>query len=239
MPDVYGTAQITGPKSALEDLHEAIILLDEHARVSGIKAPEDYIGHAFTSGDIPLGVYAISSTFEEPSRTRLEVSMKADYGDAAAKFLQGLASSFEFSIYWIHMVRGFDRQKIDFFAPEPESPYWRLRSERELDEHSKVRMGENGSSGKKALTHMNLSDPQSATSRGSWSEETVQCLKGVMRILKNKEQYARALQMPGNEETYRKLQKVINDIAIGGRDALDAHIADASRQVSSLGFMSL
>lgn len=239
MPDVYGTAQITGPKSALEDLHEAIIILDEHARVSGVKAPEDYIGHAFTSGDIPLGVYAISSTLEEPSHARLEVSMKADCGDAAAAFLQGLASSFEFSIYWIHMVRGFDRQKIDFFAPEPESPYWRLRSERELDEPPKVQTGENGSSGKKALTRMNLSDSQSSTSQGSWSAETVQCLRGVLQILKNKEQSARALQMPGNEETYRKLQKVINDITIGGRDALDAYIADASRQASSFGSMLL
>lgn len=251
MPDVYGTAQITGAVGELEKLHEAIILLDEHVRISGLKAPEDYAGHIFTSGDIPRGVYFISSVLEEPSHSRLEVAMKADYAETASKFLQGLASSFEFSIYWIHQVRGSDRQKVDFFAPLPGELKWRLRPESELEMLSSGYKGSSSSS----LTRMNLSGGKqspvktmksgSSVSEGKgdvidqWSKETVQCLRGVAEMLEYKEQSARALQMPGNEETYRKLRRTINDIIMGGQDVLDTKIAEVSRQAASLSSMLL
>lgn len=222
-------------------------------KVSGCVAPEDWIGHAFSIGDIPAGLRTPSSAFEERPEARLEMSLQADTAEAATKLLQGLASSFEFNIYWIYMEKGSDRQRTDFIAAAPGGSWWTLRTEREL-EVALRRVPSGSTSGASAMnltgrstdTRVDAGSPiyrfapggvglvDEVADDNKWSEETTRCLRDLNMVLMSYGEAARSLKLPGIGEMYSELQKLISDIIIGGPKVLAARSEKAGVDASTV-----
>lgn len=241
MPVVTGTAQLRGPMSALDDLHEAIGLLPDHAKVSGIIASDDYIGHAFSYGEIPQGVYVTGSTIDRGSSPKLEVSINAMTSDAASKFLQGLASSFNLNVHWIHSESGKTHQKTDLFSAMPVCTPWRLRTRHELEASLFAQCRDESFGTSRISRNMNLSAGARTQNSAApiipsryWSAETEQCLRDLNMVLMAYGEAARTLKLPGVGEMYSKLQELISDINTGGPKVLADCVEKASTYASTV-----